>query len=359
MAWAARNLLAARLDIQAYMLVFTRPTMQIIYENDTQAPDGGYGFLVITELPDDLGETAGLVFSLQRSSDSAYLGQDGWVNLKEFVQPDAVLALPDRLSLRLGPGVVDNLAMDLAYRVGLKNAAGLEFPGILMITDKDRGIVYSGSSVAALDKAEAAPKAEPEPARPETPPAQPALGGFTITPPPPPPAAPIEPAVQPARRSNLTIILVLAVLAAIALIIVLVLVLSGDKQPPTPVVETLCGLPVTGPPLQMARQHLSGPADPEVSVCLARGLAGRDNGPDAAFLLYEDAASKGHSGAMLGLAAFYDPLDKTPSGSIQKDAFMAREWYERAEAAGETQAKEKLTALDQWAEKEKEGAGQQ
>ena len=82
-------------------------------------------------------------------------------------------------------------------------------------------------------------------------------------------------------------------------------------------------------PLQQAREHLRGTADPATSLELARPLrtpqAGNDES-DAAFLLLEDAAQKGNAEAMFLVGQFYDPQSDLPRGSIPADMSQAKHW---------------------------------
>lgn len=106
--------------------------------------------------------------------------------------------------------------------------------------------------------------------------------------------------------------------------------------------------PVAVPPLQQAREHLRGTADPGTSLDLARPLrtptASADDS-DAAFLLLEDAAQKGHAEAMFRVGQFYDPQCGLPRGSIPADMTQAKHWYENAKNKGWQEADAALAAL--------------
>lgn len=101
-------------------------------------------------------------------------------------------------------------------------------------------------------------------------------------------------------------------------------------------------------PLQQAREHLRGTADPATSLELARPLrtpkAGNDES-DAAFLLLEDAAQKGNAEAMFLVGQFYDPQSKLPRGSIPADMSQAKHWYDNAKSKGYAEADKALAAL--------------
>ena len=93
---------------------------------------------------------------------------------------------------------------------------------------------------------------------------------------------------------------------------------------------------------------LPGAADPAASLALAKPLRTPEASPedsDAAFLLLEDAAQKGNAEAMWLVGQFYDPAAGLPRGSIPADMSLARQWYEKAKAAGVTQAEAALKAL--------------
>ncbi|MBR2611286.1 hypothetical protein [Desulfovibrio sp.] len=135
------------------------------------------------------------------------------------------------------------------------------------------------------------------------------------TPPPPPPMAPQAPAAQQETPAG------------------------TEKAPAAPAAMA---------PLQQAREHLRGTADPATSLELARPLrtpqAGNDES-DAAFLLLEDAAQKGNAEAMFLVGQFYDPQSALPRGSIPADMSQAKHWYEKAKSKGAAEADKALAAL--------------
>lgn len=115
-------------------------------------------------------------------------------------------------------------------------------------------------------------------------------------------------------------------------------------------------------PLESAREHLRGSADPGRSLAMARELRQRaadgatsqraaSDAGDAAFLLLEDAASKGNAPAMFLLGNYYDPGIVAPKGTIQPDPQQAYQWYLKAQQAGEPQAGQALEGLRAWARK--------
>lgn len=142
------------------------------------------------------------------------------------------------------------------------------------------------------------------------------------TPPPPPPMAPQTPATRQEA--------------------------AAPQQTAPAGTEKAPAAPAAVAPLQQAREHLRGTADPATSLELARPLrtpqAGNDES-DAAFLLLEDAAQKGNAEAMFLVGQFYDPQSKLPRGSIPADMSQAKHWYENARSKGYAEADKALAAL--------------
>lgn len=103
------------------------------------------------------------------------------------------------------------------------------------------------------------------------------------------------------------------------------------------------------PALDQARQALSDPnLTADNAVALARKLAPQRNGSDAAFLLWDYAASLGNAQAALELAAYYDP-SRPAAGSIAKNGMQAVKWYRKAQTGGIAEAGQRLDALRAWA----------
>lgn len=142
------------------------------------------------------------------------------------------------------------------------------------------------------------------------------------TPPPPPPMAPQTPATRQEA--------------------------AAPQQTAPAGTEKAPAAPAAVAPLQQAREHLRGTADPATSLELARPLrtpqAGNDES-DAAFLLLEDAAQKGNAEAMFLVGQFYDPQSKLPRGSIPADMSQAKHWYDNARSKGYAEADKALAAL--------------
>ncbi len=99
------------------------------------------------------------------------------------------------------------------------------------------------------------------------------------------------------------------------------------------------------PALERARKALREGIDAEGAVALAASLPEGPERADAAFLLLEFAAEKGHGEAAFLVARYYDPNEEMPSGTIHKDAQSAYEWYRAAAGAGQAQASQGLERL--------------
>lgn len=291
------------------------------------------------------------------SGDGKYLSASGWQESRVPLPVDAHDDDSGCLRLQVGAAVVDNLDKLERYLF----MAG-DQKCVLQIQD----LVYSrmqggdGMGHAASPAATPAPQPvllpDPEP-EPETEPS-PLLAG-----------APLEmdqPAAETAKEkkssgSLLWIILGL-VLLALAAAAVWWFFLRATPPPPPPMApqapapqqeapagtEKAPAAPAAMAPLQQAREHLRGTADPATSLELARPLrtpqAGNDES-DAAFLLLEDAAQKGNAEAMFLVGQFYDPQSALPRGSIPADMSQAKHWYEKAKSKGAAEADKALAAL--------------
>ena len=88
--------------------------------------------------------------------------------------------------------------------------------------------------------------------------------------------------------------------------------------------------------------------DPRAAELFARGQeAERQGDVSGARRLYATAAGQGSATAARSLGRLYDPgyLKQTALGGIDPDPALARHWYERAVAMGDTQAAPLLQAL--------------
>lgn len=303
----------------------------------------------------------GTAFTLRRGSDMKYLAASGWQESEYPLAPDAVDNAGGCARLYVGPAVVDQLDALSAYQIGVDGQRfGLEIQQLVYSREHESGGAMPGmppvSPVSApAPEPEPAPAPEPEPLpEPEPEPVpQPA-------PDPGPQALPVQD-IPPKPKSRLLpvllLLLLLLVVAGAAAWYFLVHQRPDAPFPPVPAqAESVPEKPADGAPpataaptaLETARKHLRGAADPAASVALAKPLRRPEASPedsDAAFLLLEDAAQKGNAEAMWLVGQFYDPAASLPRGSIPVDMDLARQWYEKAKAAGIAQADAALKAL--------------
>lgn len=304
------------------------------------------------------------------SGDGKYLSASGWQESRVPLPVDAHDDDSGCLRLQVGAAVVDNLDKLERYlfMAGDKKC-------VLQIQD----LVYSrmqGGDGMGHAASPAAPASAPQPVLLPEPEPEPA--------PMPAPAADPEPEAEPSpllagapldmdqpaaetakekRSSGSLLWIVLGlVLLALAAAAVWWFFLRATPPPPPPMApqappaqqEAAAGTkkapaaPAAVAPLQQAREHLRGTADPATSLELARPLrtpqAGNDES-DAAFLLLEDAAQKGNAEAMFLVGQFYDPQSDLPHGSIPADMSQAKHWYENAKSKGYAEADKALAAL--------------
>ena len=106
------------------------------------------------------------------------------------------------------------------------------------------------------------------------------------------------------------------------------------------------------PVLEKARKALREGITPEAALALANALPESLERADAAFLLLEFAADSRNAEAALAVARYYDPTDKTPSGTIRKNPETAYGWYTEALAGGQENAKIRLAQLRSWVEEQ-------
>ncbi len=103
---------------------------------------------------------------------------------------------------------------------------------------------------------------------------------------------------------------------------------------------------------QLLRQNDTGEKSYDLATNLKPNAVDNADAQDAIFLLLEDAAQKGVSGAMTDLGGYYDPSSTEGKGSIMPDANEARSWYSKAQAGGDAKAEAALKNLRAWAEEE-------
>ncbi|MDR1086409.1 MAG: hypothetical protein LBP22_16515 [Deltaproteobacteria bacterium] len=103
-----------------------------------------------------------------------------------------------------------------------------------------------------------------------------------------------------------------------------------------------------GTPIEEARRLLrEGKPDGELAEAVDK-LDGTPGAEDAVFLLLRKLARSSPKYRMR-FAEFYDPMDKRPTGSIQKNAKFAYDEYDAARKAGAEQAESRQEALLDWA----------
>lgn len=118
---------------------------------------------------------------------------------------------------------------------------------------------------------------------------------------------------------------------------------ATQQQPIPPEPDYTAEAPV----LEQARKALREGLDPEAAVAMAQSLPDVPERADAAFLLLEYAAEKGHPAAAFEVARYYDPQESLPSGTIRKSEANAFEWYRVALERGQRDAAERMEALRQ------------
>lgn len=299
-------------------------------------------------------------FTLCRAGDMKFLGVGGWQESECSLSPDACESAEGGLQLHIGPAVVSQLDKLTNYR--------LTVDGKPMILDVS-GLAYSrqeGYGGAMPDRPSVQPVSAPAPQAPPAPDPEPEPQPAPT--PEPAPAPEPEPAPAPGpeqlamqeapergKRRVLPLVLLLCLLLAAGGAAAWYFLKGGDAAPVPPVPTTADGAPTdkkADAPAQsalgMARQHLRGGADPAGSLSLAKPLRTPEATPeeaDAAFLLLEDAAQKNQAEAMWLVGQYYDPTCALPRGSIPTDMALARQWYEKAKAAGIAQADAALKTL--------------
>ena len=125
--------------------------------------------------------------------------------------------------------------------------------------------------------------------------------------------------------------------------------LPPKKEGPKPVTP-----PYTpdAPLLDQVRAVMRKGIDPEGAVALAKSLPDKPERADAAFILWEYAAEAKHAEAALIVGRYFDPNYTGDVGTIIKDPEAAYEWYQAALSGGQLQAKNHLSDLRRWVEKE-------
>ena len=125
--------------------------------------------------------------------------------------------------------------------------------------------------------------------------------------------------------------------------------LPPKKEGPRPVAPPYAP---DAPLLEQVRAVMRKGIDPEGAVKLAKSLPDKPERADAAFILLEYAAEAKHAEAALIVGRYFDPNYAGDVGTIIKDPEAAYEWYQAALSGGQPQAKNHLSDLRRWVEKE-------
>ena len=333
------------------------------------ARGAGYGVIDVQAFA---GRDTDSLFSLRRASDGKYLGSGDWLEAERRLTPDLVQCQGDSLRLLVGPAVVDMMDALNTFALTIYPAEGEGIRCGLEVGDLIYSNLAGGQGIAASAPLSMSPMPEMR--------FDPAPVPQTEPEPVPAPEAPPEPQLPELKdpvehKSKTPLILLLLVLACAAGGAYWWKFMTPPSAPPAaditapapqaapspappsdPPASQAVPAPAPSkdlPPLQRARELLRAGGSPEQAVELAKNMQ-TPEGADGAFLLLEDAAQKGNSEAMLGLARFYDPTDAASKGSIRPDPAQARDWYAKAKDKGQDAADDKLKTLRAWAEAEKD-----
>ncbi len=314
---------------------------------------------------------ASTAFSLRRGSDMKFLSAGGWQESEMLLAPDGSEVRGGQVCLYIGPAVVDQLDPLAAYLLTVDGRRfGVEMMSLEYSSLGDQAGTMPVSCQAAPAQADAPSSVQPALPAEETS----ARQAESVPPQEDQQPEPLEHSSQeglpslpvaetPERRRAVWPVVVLLGLVAAAAACVF-LADYTEETPPLPAAEAAAPAaaeqPVEAPadslsPIQQARRHLRGQADPAASVALARPLrvpGVQQQDADAAFLLLEDAAQKGNAEAMYLAGQFYDPVCTLPRGSIPTDMAMAGKLYEGARAGGIAEAGAALATLRQHVEAE-------
>lgn len=323
--------------------------MKARYENDN-SKGPGHGLLHISDLA-EIASLEGLCIGLKRASDQKCLALGGWQSAEHTLPVQGLALTDDGIALNVGPEFVDNIDTVETYRLSLVFADGSKATAMLDVPEvayspQDGGAGLGASQVLAPPPVAPLPVApEPEPEPEPLPEPEPQIS--------PEPMPEVPPMPAPVKKNNaLPVVLLAAALLLGGAFAVWHFALNKEDapvaEPESPRIA----------PLDAARQHLAGEANPEVSLSMAKELRAAPDGADAAFLLAEDAAQKGLAEAMLLTASFYDPASDAPNGSIEKDPEQAFNWYAMAKSKGGEavlqEVEARLAALKEWAGAEAE-----
>lgn len=329
--------------------------MRISYAND-RAAGPGHGFLVVSGV--DAGPGA-WELALQRASDHGFLGPGGeWGSQKTFIGLEGRMTGQD-LAIALPPEIVDSLAAAETYRASLKGPDGKEAEARLHVAD----VLYSpAGTVDNAPLPAAMPEQAPQPPnRPLERPEQqdhaaaagePATPEETLSMPDPP-----RKKAYPPLPALIVLLLVCAGLAWHFLLRGHDNVSETAAPPPAASAENAPSAATTA---QRVREFFTGGGgDGAAAISLARSLAAATpEDQDALYRLYYYAAGKGDGQGLLLYGQCLDPATGA-WGSIHKDAPLAWQSYERAGAAGVSQAAAAMRKMRAWLEKAASGGNRQ
>lgn len=314
---------------------------------------------------------------LRHPSTGRCLGRNGWQNFDERLEITSTERQDATLTLFLDPAIVDTLENQAVYqlRIFLTNAAeeSVEAIGGLapnrILYSRDPSLLSPLESTKKTEAAPMAPMTSITPVAPQPVAAPiPATAVLPVAPlapevpkAAPQPAAPLQfPTPSPAAPRpvfrSLMLGLCLCLLAGGAFWAymnkdaLLARFASEQSAPPTATASAPATDKAQISYLNMARQALSTKMPVAEVLALAKHLMEQANDPnaqDGAFLLLDDAASRGNQEACILLADFYAP-NLPPHGSIPKDPGLAKRLYQKALPA-QKDAQTKLDALMLWA----------
>lgn len=315
------------------------PVIRVV--EDKAQVEGGHAIVVVEGRGQYVGN--GSLGIRRLGYEAAHLSDKGWRIAESRVLADRYEVRDGTVQFYLGPEVTefltsdDNVAIDID---GIAGEAVLSWPAIT----PHYGGKAQGRRVAVKP---AAPP--PPPPAPETEP-----------PPPPPPPPPVEtmrvermvdaPAPKSSARGWLIglAVLVLVAGAAIAAYIFYpkpapapVAVAGGPAAPVTPA-EPAAPAPAGEPGVQ---DIVRAAGTPQEIYDWAQTFKAKGD-VQGMLLLLENAAERGHGGAMLDIARLYDPATFVEGKPFSKaNPGQAAKFYRKAEAAGVAEAKPALEAL--------------
>lgn len=294
----------------------------------------GYGIVRVTlDAPETLADSRFLILA----PGLGILGPEGWTDTEYRHQANASEQSGNALTLQVGPGVVDFLAPGRSYFFRLAAGESRVPLGI------EPGLAPSPGTSRMSAMPNAAPGApSPVPQPPRTPQPQPAP-----EPAPEPVSDPVRQAPPPAPPKDAA----KSRLPRIIALLVLLLILAGLAWWFLRPVEGEQPAYNGPPPLQEARELLRREAPAQELRDAIQRFSTLRGAEDAAFLLIEELAPRDPA-MRLRYAAYFDPTDKRPTGSIGKDPEAALREYRKAEAEGALEAREALSRLKSWAERE-------